>query len=110
MNADKSKSRRNIYIVVVCVVCALGLGGVWVLLGRSPRTYRPITAANPHEVSPYLTHKLGPDFYNQVQWNEPFELVIEQDGLNDILARQTWPQQFGDVAVAKPAVRFGKDV
>jgi len=65
-----------------------------------------VAAENPEEVSPYLTHRLAPDFYNGVQLNEPFEMVIEQDGVNDILSRGVWPQQFDEMTVGIPMVVF----
>ena len=78
----------------------------WGMLRLSPRAYRPVVPIDPDEISPYLTHHLGPDFYNQAQFNEPFELVINQHGLNDILSRGLWPRQFGPVEVATPTVVF----
>lgn len=75
-------------------------------LRLSPRAYLPLAPDNPEEVSPYLTHKLGPDFFNQAQLYEPFELVIEQQGLNDIISRGDWPQQFGEVVASTPMIVF----
>lgn len=106
MVSRKSKSRWKRYIATAAVVCLLVPAVGWVLLRVSPKAYQPLTAANPEEVSPYLTHQLGPDFFNQVQFNEPFDLVIDQTGLNDILSRGVWPQQVGGVFVGTPAAMF----
>lgn len=105
-SAGKSKSRWKLYIAIAVATVIGGLAGVWGLLHSSPPAYRPVAAENPEEVSPYLTHRLAPDFYNGVQLNEPFEMVIEQDGVNDILSRGVWPQQFDEMTVGIPMVVF----
>lgn len=104
--ARKSKSRWKLYIAIAAVIVIGGLAGFWGLLQLSPRAYRPVAVENPEEVSPYLTHRLAPDFYNGVQFNEPFEMVIDQDGVNDILSRGVWPQQFDEMTVGMPVMVF----
>lgn len=100
---SKSRYKRKIAITVAL----LGAAAVCIgLLRLSPKAYRPQQAVNPEEVSPYLTHQLGPRFFNHVQLYEPFEMVIEQDGVNDILSRGLWPQRFGEVTVWTPTVLF----
>lgn len=108
-HSAKSKSRRTRNIAIVLAVCLLAPAAGWVMLGFSPRAYQPLPTDHPEQVSPYLTHQLGPDFYNQVQLNEPFDLVIEQAGLNDIIGRNGWPQQFDEVTVFRPVIAFEKD-
>lgn len=83
----------------------LAVGGVF-LCRYKPRAYRPQPAADSQQVSPYLTHELGPDFVNQVQLDKPFELVVKQEGLNDIIRRQPWVEQFGDFSFTDPVVLF----
>lgn len=95
---------RTILIVVVL----LGLGGV-VLCRYTPRAYRPQPAGNPDQVSPYLTHKLGPDFVNQVQLDQPFELVVDQEGLNDIIRSLPWIEQFDGFTFTDPVILFDPD-
>jgi len=82
------------------------LGGICILFWYTPRTYNPVEAENAEQVSIYLTHELGPEFYNQIQRNKPFELIIPQSGLNDIASRWNWPQQFGDMSFSDPYVVF----
>ena len=64
------------------------------LLYRHGR-YKPIEHNSdnyrPGEVSPYLTNDLLPKIYNGAQRSEPFELVVTQDGLNDIITHFDWP-------------------
>jgi hypothetical protein len=108
MDPKKRNSRKKRYIAITFAVCAAAVIMGWAVIRLSPRAYPPPAAVDPDEVSPYLTHRLGPDFFNQVQFNEPFELLVEQHGLNDILSRGVWPRHFGDVAVSTPVVLFEK--
>lgn len=109
MNIEKRNSRKKRYIAISVAVFALAVLAGLAIFRLSPRAYTPPVADDPDEVSPYLTHRLGPDFFNQVQFNEPFELLVEQHGLNDILSRGVWPQQFGDAAISTPVILFEKD-
>jgi hypothetical protein len=77
------------------------------LLGHTPKTYQPIAAPPQGEVSPYLTHKLGPDFFNNVQLDKPFELIVEQNGLNEIIASQCpEPVGYGGFTFSAAAITF----
>lgn len=78
------------------------------LLVHRPDGYQPVAPDNPDIVSPYLTHQLGPDFYNQVQLDKPFELIVTEEGLNDILSREPWPMDYDGLLVSMPTVRFGE--
>ncbi len=90
-------------LLIAAVVCVF----VYLMSRHAPDAYRPASPDNPRQVSPYLTHKLGPEFFNQVQMDEPFVLEVEQAGLNDILSRLPWPQPLGaDATFSKPAVIF----
>lgn len=80
-----------------------------ILIAYSPKGYQPSQPDNPREVSPYLTHKLGPDFYDKVQLDEPFELILEQNGINDILSRYPWPAQIEGFSIYTPVVRFSPE-
>lgn len=93
---------------MLCLVCVCI--GILLMSRHAPRAYQPSNPDNPRQVSPYLTHKLGPEFFNQVQMDEPFVLEIEQAGLNDILSRLPWPQPLGtDATFSKPAVIFTEE-
>lgn len=94
----------------LCVLLALLTAGGVFLCRQSPRAYQPRPVEKPEQVSLYLTHQLGPDFYNQVQLDEPFELRVQQDGLNDILRNWPWPQKAGNVAFSDPVVLFEEQV
>lgn len=109
MNKIKSEKRKSRFlqwfVIILLVLFLLGTGGVF-LCRYTPRAYQPKPVSHPDQVSPYLTHKLGPDFLNQVQLDKPFELVVEQDGLNDIIAHQPWIEQFDGFSFTDPVVLF----
>ena len=60
---------------------------------------------NASEVSPYLTYKLA-DLFNNAQLDEPFNMLIEQQGLNDIVARGQWPVVLKPVTISAPSAVF----
>jgi hypothetical protein len=77
-----------------------------VLLFHRPSYYKPLDFAHSKEVSLYLTHDLLPALYNGAQYQEPFNLVVTQSGINDIVARFDWPKEFGGIRVSAPMVFF----
>jgi hypothetical protein len=83
--------------------------GLVILLAYSPKSYQPVQPENPREVSPYLTHRLGPDFYDKVQLDKPFELLIEQEGINDILSRYPWPVRIEGFSIYTPVLLFSPE-
>lgn len=103
---NKSKSIVWFWLWSLGAVAAGVLVGIGILLGYTPRTYKPAEPENTEQVSIYLTHELGPEFFNQIQRGEPFELIIPQSGLNDIASQRDWPQQFGDMSFSNPDVVF----
>jgi hypothetical protein len=87
----------------------LTAGILVILIAYNPRSYTPIVPENPRQVSPYLTHTLGPDFYNNVQLDEPFELIVDQAGLNDIFSHYPWPQTFDGFSVYTPMITISPE-
>jgi len=103
-NKKKTGSGRWWWLIlpVMTGVCI----GIVMLAGYSPSAYQPKQPENPQQVSFYLTDQLAPEFVNQVQLDQPFELVVEQSGLNDIISRWEWPQEFGDLSFSDPVMIF----
>ena len=107
--SEKHNSRSAQWFRYILIPAALLVVGGVCLCRYTPRAYQPRPAADPEQVSPYLTHKLGPDFVNQVQLDQPFELVVEQEGLNDIIRRLPWIEQFDGFTFTNPVVLFYRD-
>ncbi len=86
---------------------------VFALLLYKPESYDPIdpfsTNIEPGQVSTYLTHELSPGLYNGAQRSEPFDLVVTQEGINEVVAGLGWPKMSQGVMLYDPAVLFVPD-
>lgn len=108
--SKKSRVKRLILWLIVDFIVAVAVFG---LLKYRPGRYNPLDPNlgyyEPGQVSPYLTHKLSPQFYNGIQRREPFELVVAQEGVNDIISRANWPIQSEGILLYAPAALFVPD-
>jgi len=99
-----------IWLLVDLAVAAI----IFALLLYRPGRYKPADLGSGSykrgQVSPYLTHDLGPALNKGVQYREPFELVITQKGLNDIITRGNWPMESEGVLLYAPAALFVPDI
>lgn len=77
-----------------------------ILLLHKPAGFKPTRLTEEREVSKYLTHVIGRDLYNGAQLAEPFDLVVTEEGINDIVARLKWPKNTGGVRFSVPQVLF----
>jgi hypothetical protein len=98
------KNRLVRYLLPVILILLIIIVLAFVLVGHRPANYAPPTAANPNEVSRYLTNQLLPNIYNGSQLNQPFELEITQDGLNDILSHMPGAMITDNLTVVRPEV------
>jgi len=103
----KAKFKKKVYLLLIVSVAVSAIViAVFALLLHKPSSYKPLDFAHSKEVSSYLTHQLLPELYNGVQYQEPFNLVVTQRGINDIVARFDWPQQLGRISFSAPMVSF----
>jgi hypothetical protein len=79
---------------------------LYLLFLHKPSRYKPLDINYDGQVSKYLTHELLPQLYNSVQEDEPFDLVVVQKGINDIIARAKWPKRYSGVVFSAPEVLF----
>ena len=95
-----------IWLLVDLAVAAI----IFALLLYRPGRYKPADLGSGSykrgQVSPYLTHDLGPVFNKGVQYREPFELLVTQKGINDIITRGNWPMESEGILLYAPAVLF----
>ena len=82
---------------------------IFVLLLYKPGRYNPPEVVYDKQVSPYLTHVLSPQLYNGAQREEPFDLIVIQKGINDIIIRSKWPKESNGIAFFAPVVFFVPD-
>jgi hypothetical protein len=83
---------------------------VFSLLKYKPSRYKPLDSFSQDyeqgQVSKYLTHQLSPKVYDGIQRGEPFDIIITQDGINDIISHANWPIQSGGIMLYAPAALF----
>lgn len=79
------------------------------LLLHKPAGSKPQNPYNDDKISKYLTHVLSPQFYNGIGRGEPFELIITQEEVNDIIRHCQWPQKFNRITILPPTVYFVPD-
>jgi hypothetical protein len=77
-----------------------------ILLGHTPEDYLPTAVPPSGQVSPYLTHQLGPEFFNAVQLGQPFDLMIEQQYINEIFAFAAGTIDVEEMTLSSPMVAF----
>jgi len=68
------------------------------------------------ELSQKLTNQLIPNFYNQIQYDKPFDLAIDENSLNELIThhphvsgRYSWPIHTPEITIHKPKVTLSKD-
>jgi len=94
--------------LIISAVILLAASLFFVMLLHRPALYKPLNYTGNPQISFYLTHDLLPALYNGSQLQEPFDLVVTQAGINDIVARFDWPQRFDAVSISAPVVFFSK--
>jgi len=103
---SESKSSERFWPWGLSAIAMGVFGGICILFWYTPRAYKSLQTENTEQVSLYLTHQLGPEFFNQIQQNKPFELIIPQSDLNDIARQEFGTQALGDVSFSDPHIIF----
>jgi hypothetical protein len=105
-NSKKTNFRRIYYpLIGLAMVLFLFVS----LLLYEPVVFNPPKIIDSNQVSVYLTHVLSPQLYNGVQRQEPFDLIVTEEGINDIISRSGWPMQAGGIKFSAPTVFFVPD-
>jgi hypothetical protein len=105
-NKQKIKSGKKRWLLLIDAAVTLIIVLVIVILLRhTPSDYTPEPSFE-RQVSPYLTHQLLPQFYNGLQRREPFDLIVDQKGLNEAIAAMGWPQIYNGLIISTPVVYF----
>jgi uncharacterized protein YpmS len=96
----KKKTRIKLYIWLSIPLVLIFLA--FILIIHKPNQYTPLRIADQNQISTYLTHYLMPVIYNNSQLDEPFEVVITEEGLNDIIARWRQPMNYNNITITEP--------
>jgi uncharacterized protein YpmS len=94
----KTKVKAYFWVAIPLVLVLLAIA----LLMHKPKNYAPLRIADQNQISIYLTHRLIPTIYNNSQLDAPFEVVITEEGLNDIIARWRQPIKFNNITFSDP--------
>ena len=102
-NHEEKKSEKTWpHWLLICFAAVLL---IIALLLHIPARYAPLKSAGDKRlVSPYLTNELLPALYNGAQMDKPFDLIITEDGVNDVIGRSGWPKDFGSVSISSSMV------
>ncbi len=111
---ERQKTRRRKYyalklILLTTVSLIITLTITAVLLLHKPSDYEPPQTIEDRQVSKYLTHVISQDLYNGAQAGEPFDLIVTEEGIGDVIARSGWPKQVGEALFTIPEVKFQPD-
>ena len=107
MEDQKKRKYRKLIrwlLVDLAIACT-----IFALLLYKPSRYSPMEAnfagGNAGRVHPYLTY-LSSEFYNGVQREKPFELIVLEEGINEAISQSKWPMESDGVRFSAPAVLF----
>jgi len=98
----KKRFKKRYWLLIDLVVVLV----VLFLLLYTPAGYKPAVGYKRGHISPYLTN-LSSEIYNGAQLQEPFEVVVIDEKLNEAVAG--WSQASEDVVISAPAVLFVPD-
>ncbi len=104
----RSRLRKLAYWLFIDISVAVL---VFALLLHRPGRYRPTSPGKSRhgQVHPYITH-LSSEFYNGTQKGLPFEIVVEQDKINEAVAQADWPRESQGILLYAPAILFENDL
>jgi uncharacterized protein YpmS len=94
------KNKKYLWPAVPIVLALLAIA----LVMHKPNDYAPLRITDQNQISTYVTHYLLPTIYNNSQLDEPFEVVITEEGLNDSLSRWRQPMNFDNITFTDPQV------
>ncbi|MBN1816473.1 MAG: hypothetical protein JW828_03880 [Sedimentisphaerales bacterium] len=108
------KTKRRVFFCAVCMpICVVvaSLTVLFVLFTHTPGNYRPVQASGSEEVSTYLTHELATGFHNGIDACEPFEIIVRQDKLNQLIVDGTslgwsWPITLHSITFHAPVIQI----
>ncbi len=99
-NRKKKKLKKLIYWLAIDLSVAFI---IFALLLYKPGRYNPFSEKiEPNEVSPFLL-KLSSEINHKASLGKPFEIVVTQEALNDIINRADWPMESEGILLYAPA-------
>ncbi|MFA6186327.1 MAG: hypothetical protein WC770_03820 [Phycisphaerae bacterium] len=110
--AEPKRQRREQYIKrasLFALAFIVFLIALWIIdLFKTPANFRKVKPIQGEHISLYLSNYIMPELHNKSQYNEPFDLVLSQAGVNEILARHIDPNTLAKVGLSDLSARFKK--
>lgn len=100
---ENHKVRKTIALIIGLAVILWFVG-----LFRTPAHYRIIRPPDDAYASRYLTNYILPQLLNKSQYNQPFDLVISETGINDIIVRHIDANSLRQLNLSNLSVAFTK--
>lgn len=83
---------------------------LWIIdLFKTPAYFRKVKPLHGEQVSLYLSNYIMPELYNKSQYDKPFDLVLSQAGINEIIIRQIDPNVLAKAGLSDLTTRFKDD-
>jgi hypothetical protein len=102
----KRKFRRIYWLLIDLVIMAV----VIILLLYRPARYKGLDVSSAHleqnQVHPYLTHDLSPQLHNGLHSGVPFDFVVLQEPINEVISLSDWPKQAQGTNFSLPKIFF----
>lgn len=110
--SEPQRKRREQYIKrasLFALAFIVFLVALWIIdLFKTPAHFRKVKHVQGEQVSLYLSNYIMPELYNKSQYNEPFDLVLSQAGINEIIARHIDPNILAKAGLSDLSARFKK--
>jgi len=74
-----------------------------------PKHYREVKPVSDGQVSQYLTNHILPDMHNKSQYDQPFDIVFSEQGINDILIRHIDANSLKESNLSNVSVTFERN-
>ena len=109
-NRKKKRRKKLLYWLAIDLSVAFI---IFALLLYKPGRYKPvdspeISESNEDEVSPFLL-KITSEVNNKAPLGKPFEVVVTQEAINDIINRAGWPMESDGIILDAPAALIVPD-
>jgi len=105
---EKLKAKRRAlkltFLIILIIIFIASL--LFVLMLHKPSDYTPPAVIKDKQVSKYITHVITQDIYNGAQMGEPFDVIIDKEGIKDIIARSDWPKEYSRAILNTPVVEL----
>jgi len=104
----KNRKVRRIIILSAGLITLLLV--LWFVgLFRTPRHYRSVKVIADGNVSQYLSNYILPQLHNKSQYGQPFDLILSEQGINDMIARHVDADNLQQANLSDLSVAFKQD-